>query len=126
MKNYKTVVLGATTNPVRYAFRATASLREANIEVLPIGIRKGECAGIPIINEQQPIKDVHTITLYINPRVQKDYYDYILSLQPKRVIFNPGTENPELYRILREKSPDTKIEIACTLIMLSIGNYKQV
>jgi predicted CoA-binding protein len=123
MKNYKTVVLGATTNPARYAYRAVESLSNNNIEVVPVGIRKGESAGITILNDLPIIEKVHTITLYLNPQVQKDYYDYIIKLQPKRVIFNPGTENSELYGILKKELPNTKIEIACTLVLLSIGNY---
>ena len=124
MENYKTVVLGATTNSARYAYRAVTMLKQNNIEVVPVGIRKGKSAGITILNNWPIISDVHTITLYINATVQKEYYDYILSLQPKRVIFNPGTENSELYGILKKALPDTKIEIACTLVQLSIGNYK--
>lgn len=123
MKNYKTVVLGATTNPARYAYRAVERLQQKEIEVIPVGIRKGASAGLIIQNDNPSIEDVHTITLYLNPTVQKNYYDYILDLKPKRVIFNPGTENPELYGLLRQKSPETKVEIACTLVLLSVGNY---
>lgn len=125
MTNYTTVVLGATTNPARYAYRATEQLQQNNIEVLPVGIRKGKCAGIDIINHLEPLEEVHTITLYINPTVQKDYEDYILSLRPKRVIFNPGTENPRMYKLLRDELPDVQIETACTLVMLSFGDYKK-
>ena len=123
MENYKTVVLGATTNPARYAYRAVERLQQKEIEVVPVGIRKGESAGLTIQNDNPSIEDVHTITLYLNPTIQKNYYDYILGLKPKRVIFNPGTENPELYGLLRQQSPETKVEIACTLVLLSIGNY---
>lgn len=126
MSSYKTVVLGATTNPQRYAYRAVSQLLNNGIEVIPVGIRKGVTAGdLPIFNSHPRVKDVHTITLYINRTVQKDYYDYILELQPDRVIFNPGTENPELYGLLKEKAPGTQIEVACTLVMLSAGNYKE-
>lgn len=124
MSDYKTVVLGATTNPTRYAYLATQRLLDSNIEVIPVGIRKGAAAGIPIRNDLPIIEDVHTITLYLNAEVQKGYYDYILSLKPQRVIFNPGTENTELYGILKRELPETKIEIACTLVLLSIENYK--
>ena len=123
MENYKTVVLGATTNPARYAYRAVSLLKQHKIEVIPVGIRKGEAAGIPIRNDWPVVEEVHTVTLYMNARVQKEYYDYILRLQPKRVIFNPGTENPELYGILRKELPDTKIEVACTLVLLTVGGY---
>ncbi len=124
MKNLKTVVLGASTKAERYAYRATQKLQEHNIEVIPIGIRKGLCAGLPIVNDLPLIEGVHTITLYLNPVVQKDYYSYILSLKPQRVIFNPGTENPELVELLKKELPNTKIEIACTLVLLSLDNYK--
>lgn len=124
MSDYKTVVLGATTNPARYAYLATQRLLDSNIEAIPVGIRKGNAAGIPIRNDLPIIEGVHTITLYLNAQVQKDYYDYILSLKPKRVIFNPGTENTELYGVLKRELPETKIEIACTLVLLSIENYK--
>jgi predicted CoA-binding protein len=124
MSDYKTIVLGATTNPARYAYVATQRLLDRNIEVIPVGIRKGAAAGIPIRNDLPIIEGVHTITLYLNAVIQKDYYDYILSLKPQRVIFNPGTENTELYGILKRELPETKIEVACTLVLLSIGNYK--
>lgn len=124
MKNFKTVVLGATTNPERYAYKATERLRDNGVEVIPVGIRKGMCGGLTIQNGQPPIDDVHTITLYLNPRVQEDYYTYIISLAPKRVIFNPGTENTALYGLLKKELPDTKIEVACTLVLLSVGAYK--
>lgn len=123
MKNYKTVVLGATTNPQRYAYRAVEQLKSAQIEVVPVGIRKGLSAGIPIQNDRPLVADVHTITLYLNPQIQKDYYAYILALKPQRVIFNPGTENPELYGLLQKELPQTKIEVACTLVLLSVGTY---
>ena len=124
MSTYKTVVLGATTNPERYAYRATQLLQSKGIDVVPVGIRKGTVGGLPIQNDRPLLEAVHTVTLYLNPQTQKDYYAYILALQPKRVIFNPGTENPELYGLLRAELPDTKIEIACTLVMLSVGNYR--
>jgi predicted CoA-binding protein len=124
MSDYKTIVLGATTNPARYAFLATERLLEKEIEVIPVGIRKGAAAGIPIRNDLPIIENVHTITLYLNKHIQKNYYDYILNLKPQRVIFNPGTENTELYGILKRELPETKIEVACTLVLLSVGNYK--
>ena len=124
MSDYKTIVLGATTNPVRYAYLATQRLLDSAIEVIPVGIRKGAAAGISIRNDRPIIEGVHTITLYLNAAIQKDYYDYILSLKPQRVIFNPGTENTELYGILKRELPETKIEVACTLVLLSVDNYK--
>jgi len=117
----KTVVLGATPNPSRYAYAATQRLSRQGHEVVPVGIRKGEIEGIPIQLGQPEVDEVDTVTLYLNAQRQDQYYDYILGLQPKRIIFNPGTENPELVRLAQEKGIET--EIACTLVMLSVGSY---
>ena len=117
----KTVVLGASPNPTRYSNQAVKRLVSINIEAVPVGVRKGAIEGINIITETSPIENVHTITLYLNPERQKPYYDYILSLSPKRIIFNPGTENPELIRIAKEHNIET--EIACTLVLLAVGEY---
>jgi hypothetical protein len=117
----KTIVLGATPNPDRYAYRATSRLKAHGHEVIPMGIRKGEIEGIKIENATPQYAGVDTITLYLNPELQKPYYDYIFSLKPKRIIFNPGTENFELIRLAKEKGIET--ELGCTLVMLSIGNY---
>ena len=117
----KTIVLGATPNPDRYAYRATVRLKEKGHEVIPLGNKKGEISGIKIENSTPQYEGVDTITLYLNPDNQKSYYDYIFSLKPKRIIFNPGTENFELIRMAKEKGIET--EIACTLVMLSINDY---
>ena len=117
----KTVVLGATPNPERYAYLATSRLKKAGHEVLPVGNKKGEIEGIVIENGTPQYEGVDTVTLYLNPDNQKPYYEYILSLKPKRIIFNPGTENWELVKLAKEQGIET--EIACTLVMLSIGNY---
>ncbi len=117
----KTVILGATPNPERYAYLATSRLKKAGHEVLPVGNKKGDIEGIVIENGTPQYEGVDTVTLYLNPDNQKPYYDYILSLKPKRIIFNPGTENWELVRLAKEQGIET--EIACTLVMLSIGNY---
>lgn len=117
----KTVVLGASTNPARVSHTAVHRLKKHGEEVVPIGIKKGSVADIPIINDRPELTDVDTLTLYLNPQRQKAYYDYILSMQPKRIIFNPGTENAELVRLAREKGIET--EYACTLVLLSMGSY---
>ncbi|MDZ7880036.1 MAG: CoA-binding protein [Saprospiraceae bacterium] len=117
----KTLILGATPNRERYAYLATQRLKKAGHEVLPVGRKKGSIEGIVIENDTPPYKDVDTVTLYLNPDNQKPYYDYILSLNPKRIIFNPGTENWELVRLAKEQGIET--EIACTLVLLSVGNY---
>ena len=116
-----TVVIGASENPGRYASLAVGSLLRHGHKVFPVGLRKGTIHDLPIITEKSVIPDVDTVTLYIRPEIQKTMYDYILSLKPKRIIFNPGTENPELEQLASEKGIET--EEACTLVMLSIGNY---
>lgn len=117
----KTVVLGASPNPSRYSNIATNRLKKYGHEIVPVGIRKGEICGLDIQLGQPEIEGVNTITLYMNPVRQKPHYDYIFSLQPKRIIFNPGTENPELIKLAQAKGIETTI--ACTLVMLSVGNY---
>ncbi len=117
----KTLVFGASTNPQRYSYLALNELVSKGHDVVAFGIKKGSVAGIEIDNELENYEGIDTVTLYINPERQVAYYDYILSLKPKRVIFNPGTTNPEFYEILRENN--IKFDVACTLVMLSIGNY---
>lgn len=117
----KTLVLGASLNPGRYSNIAIKRLVSNDQPTLAVGLKKGEVAGVSITNEMEDFDEVDTITLYLNPQRQKQYYDYILSLQPERVIFNPGTENPELYDLLRKNS--IEIEVACTLVMLATNQY---
>jgi len=117
----KTIVLGAVAFPSRYAFKAVHALVEKGHEVFPMGIRDGVIAGIEIIKDRPRIKDLDTITLYINRGKQEEWYEYILNSNPKRVIFNPGAENQELVMLLKEKNIQTVEE--CTLVMLSVGRY---
>lgn len=117
----KTVVLGATPNPARYAYLAVQKLARHGHEVVPVGVQAGEIGGISIQLGQPALAGVHTVTLYLRDTRQPEYYDYILSLRPQRIIFNPGAENPELARLARENGIQP-VE-ACTLVMLSIGNY---
>jgi predicted CoA-binding protein len=119
--NKKTVVIGASDNPERYSYKATIALQKHNHEVIPIGIRKGIINGLEIIMDKPVISDIDTVTLYVGPQNQDAWKEYILSLKPKRVIFNPGTENSEFEKQLLEHSIEP-VE-ACTLVMLSIGNY---
>jgi uncharacterized protein len=113
--------LGASPNPGRYAFMATTRLHAYGHEVFPVGIKSGDIKGIKILNGKPHIEDVDTITLYLGPQNQPLWYDYIFSLNPKRIIFNPGTENDWLYKQAESKGIEA-LE-ACTLIMLSVGNY---
>jgi predicted CoA-binding protein len=119
----KTVIVGASTNPGRYAYLAAESLTEYHHEIVPIGIKKGSVFGNQILNirEKPFIPDVDTITLYIGPRHQAEWYDYLIGLKPKRIIFNPGTENPEFEKKAEEAGIFT-LE-ACTLVMLRTGQY---
>ncbi len=121
MKNKKTLVLGATTKPERYAFRAINVLTQKGHTVLAIGQNAGEVAGVKIHTKAIPVTNIDTVTLYLNPVRQRDYYNYIVEAQPKRVIFNPGTENPELYQLLELNN--IKVEVACTLVLLATNQY---
>ena len=121
MKNKKTLVLGATTKPERYAFKAVNMLVEKGHSVLALGQNAGEVAGVKIQTKAIPLKNIDTVTLYLNPTRQRDYYNYIVEAKPKRVIFNPGTENPEFYQLL--KLNDIKVEVACTLVLLTTNQY---
>ncbi len=121
MKNKKTLVLGASTKPDRYAFKAISMLVEKGHSVLAIGQNTGEVAGIKIRTKMIPLAGIHTVTLYLNPKRQRDYYNYIIECAPKRVIFNPGTENPEFYQLLELN--DIKVEVACTLVLLATSQY---
>ncbi len=117
----KTLVLGASTNPERYSFLAANKLVAHGHEIELLGKKKEALLGKVIETSPQEIKDIDTVTLYLNPKNQEAYYDYILSLKPKRIIFNPGTENSELEKLAESKGIET-IE-ACTLVMLSTGQY---
>lgn len=117
----KTVVIGASENTGRYAAKAVNMLHDKGIAVIPVGLRKGTIHGFEILTGTPVIENVHTVTLYIRPELQKPLYDFIFSLKPKRIIFNPGTENKELKDMAHEQGIET-LE-ACTLVMLSIGSY---
>lgn len=119
----KTVVIGASPNPQRYAYVAINMLKNYGHEPIPVGIKKGSVAGIEILDlkEKPHLTDIDTVTLYLGSQNQGEWIDYILSLNPKRIIFNPGTENYEL----EEKAIEQNIETlqACTLVMLRSGQY---
>ncbi len=117
----KTMVLGASPNPMRYSYLAVNRLRSKQHPVVAIGKRAGTVADVTIQTNPPLIDDVHTITLYLNANNQKQYYDYIMSLHPKRIIFNPGAENDELAKMAAQQGIQA-IE-ACTLVMLSTGQF---
>ena len=117
----KTLVLGASLKASRYSNLAIHRLRNNNHNVVAFGLKSGEINDVKIDTELLPYEDIDTVTLYLNPQRQEAYYDYIIGLNPKRVIFNPGTENPEFYKLLKVNNID--FEIACTLVLLGTGQY---
>lgn len=119
----KTVVIGASNNPARYAYIAANMLNEYGHEVVPVGIKQGAVAGKSIqdLRQHPEVKEVDTVTLYLGPQNQPEWYDYILGLHPKRIIFNPGTENIELQKKAEEKGIEPVY--GCTLVMLRAGTY---
>src|SRR5690625_5008015 len=121
MSKKKTIVIDARTNPERYANMAINSLTKHNQPVVAIGRKEGEVVGVEYEVEQVTYKDIDTVTLYLNPKNQEAYYDYILSLKPKRVLFNPGTENPDLQAKLDKAN--IEYEEACTLVLLNTNQY---
>ena len=121
LKKKKTLVIGASPNPYRYSNIAIHKLRNLNHETVAFGLKHGKVTDVEIDIELIDYKNIHTITLYVNPSLQKEYYNYIIGLKPKRVIFNPGTENPEFFTILKENNID--YEVACTLVLLSTNQY---
>jgi len=117
----KTIVLGAVAFPSRYAFKAVHALVGKGHEVIPLGIRDGVIADIEIIKDRPKLEGVDTVTIYLNQNNQIGWYEYLLDLNPKRVIFNPGAENRELLGMLEARN----IEVVedCTLVMLAVGRY---
>lgn len=116
-----TLVMGASNDPSRYAYQAVKSLEAKGHPVIAFGKKRDAIGDIPVENDWNTTWHVHTVTLYLNPRNQEDYYQLIIDLSPERVIFNPGTENPEFTAMLKEAGID--YEYACTLVMLSTGQY---
>ncbi len=121
MATKKTLVLGASPNPVRYSHKAVKSLQRHDVPVIPVGIKTGEIGGIEIVKDRPQLEDIHTITMYIGPPRQKDYYSWLLGLHPKRIIFNPGTENPEFMEMAKKEGIEVLED--CTLIMLNAERF---
>ena len=119
--NKKTLVFGASLNPGRYSNIAIHRLASHGHEMVAFGLREGAVKGVKIDTELKSYHGIDTITLYMNPARQKPFYDYLISLQPERVIFNPGTENPEFFKRLRDAN--IEFEMACTLVMLGTNQY---
>jgi predicted CoA-binding protein len=121
MDKKKTLVIGASINPERYSYLAINKLLSHQHPVVALGNKKGIINNIEIATEPQVFDDIDTVTLYLNPSLQQQYYSYILGLHPKRIIFNPGTENDELANLASQNGIVT-LE-ACTLVLLSTGQY---
>lgn len=117
----KTLVVGASKNPDRYSYKAIQALRSKGHEVHALGLREDEVSDVKFFTEHKPIEALDTITLYVNPTNQKKLYDYLLSLNAKRIVFNPGTENPELAKFATDNGAEAVY--GCTLVMLSLGKY---
>ena len=117
----KTVVLGASPNPARFSYKAVKSLTRHGHEAVPVGFRRGVIQDRLILRGTPEVNNVHTVALYVGAKRQTDFYDYILELRPKRVIFNPGTTNPELKTLL-EKQGILTVE-DCMLVMLNEGDF---
>lgn len=115
------MVIGASENPDRYSHKAITLLIEKGYPVIAIGLKKGQIGATEIVTDRKDIENLDTVSLYINPLRQPPYYDYLLSLRPRRIIFNPGTENAAL----KEKAENAGIEVmeACTLVLLHTGQF---
>ena len=121
MKSPVTLVVGASPNSERYSFLATCLLNEYGISVYPYGIKTGMINDIPILNEWPNQILIDTVTLYLGPTAQTEYFDQIIALKPRRIIINPGTENPMLAALASKNGVET-LE-ACTLVLLKTGQY---
>ena len=121
LNNKKTVVIGASPNTERYSYKATVSLQKHGHTVFPVGIRKGEINHTTILTDKPVLENIDTVSLYVGPHNQPVWYDYILSLKPKRIIFNPGAENPELEELAASNGIQSLQ--ACTLVLLAINEY---
>ena len=123
MNEKLTLIVGATTNPSRYAYFAASRLVGAGVPFVPIGIKSGEVMGKQIIDlrAKPHLDNIHTITLYVGTANQSEWIDYLISLNPKRIIFNPGTENPVFFQ--KAKAQGIEVLEACTLVMLSTNQY---
>lgn len=116
-----TLVIGASTKPERYAFKAITKLRDQGHPVFALSLKPGKVEDVEFTTERKSYPGLDTVTLYVGPAHQSDFYDYVLSLKPKRVIFNPGTENPEFQNLLKEAGIEAKE--ACTLVLLTTNQF---
>ena len=116
-----TLVFGASLNPNRYSYLAINKLLAKQIQTMAFGLKIGDVSGVQISSNLEDFQDIHTISLYLNEKRQQEYYEQIIEMKPKRVIFNPGTENAEFYKILSNN--EIEVEVACTLVLLATDQY---
>jgi len=121
MEKKKTLVLGASARPSRYSYMAVQRLRQKDHPVIAVGKHLGPIADLEVSKDLPVDEDIDTVTLYLNKSHQQEYHDYLLALKPKRIIFNPGAENPELEKAAAKAGIQTME--ACTLVMLGTGQY---
>lgn len=119
--NLKTLVVGASLNEDRYSNMAIKLLKEYKHDVVAYGLKSGVVSDVIIETELINYNDIDTVTMYINPTKQNELYNYIISLKPRRVIFNPGTENIEFKQLLTKEG--IQFEEACTLVLLRTNQY---
>lgn len=117
----KTLIMGASTNPERYAYKAAISLLARGHKVELVGQKEGEIEGYEIQTNYPDLEEIDTVTMYVGPKNQPPLYDYILKQNPRRIIFNPGAENPEFEQLAKQKG--IEVEDACTLVLLSTGQF---
>jgi uncharacterized protein len=117
----RTLVIGASLNPLRYSHNCVEALVSSENQVVAIGLREGFIGNVPVHKGMPQIDDIHTVTLYIGPQNQPPFYQYIMDTKPLRVIFNPGTENPLFEKLLL--AAGIKVVISCTLMMLEYGDF---
>ena len=117
----KTLIIGASTNPERYSYKAAHNLVSNGHNIVQIGLKDGTVAGEPINTDLKLFDDIDTVTLYVGPKHQAAYFDYIIDLNPHRVVFNPGTENMDFFEKL--SAANIPYEAACTLVLLATDQY---
>jgi predicted CoA-binding protein len=115
------VVMGASPNPERYSNKAVNFLVHRHYNVIAIGRQEGFIGNIPILTGQPELRNIHTVLIYVGPSRQYEIVDYVISLRPKRVIFNPGTENPEFEQLL--ESYEIEVDKACSLVLIGTGRF---
>jgi uncharacterized protein len=121
VQNKRTMVIGASLKSWRYSHMAIHALRKHGHEVVAIGLREGVVADVPVIKDHPDLTDIHTVSMYVGKERQAGYFDYLLSIRPQRVIFNPGAENDDLEGILNNRG--IEVLTACTLVMLSTNQF---